>query len=112
MGLDRDSVDRVEACHGRHGGGHVMDVAADALTLIVALRRFSKCFAEGKGGLSHHELASTIGLGSDALTRCLSLLTSQKLITSAVTDEDMCRRRRLFYLTRAGIERSFAKRGY
>jgi hypothetical protein len=90
-----------------------MDVAADGLTIIVALKRFSKRFAEGKGGLSHHELARAIGLGSDALTRCLSLLASQKLITSAVTDEDMCRRRRrLFYLTRAGIEQSFAKRGH
>jgi hypothetical protein len=88
-----------------------MDVAADGLTIVVALRRFSKGFAEGKGGLGHHELAHATRLGSDALARCLSLLVSQKLITSAVTDEHMIGRR-LFYLTRAGIERSFANRGH
>jgi hypothetical protein len=81
-----------------------MDVAADSLTIIVALRRFSKRFAEGKGGLSHHELVRVTQLGSDELTRCLSLLASQKLITSAVRDEDMSGRR-LFYLTRAAIKR-------
>ena len=77
-----------------------MDVVADGHIIVVALRRFSKCFAEGKGGLSHDELARATGLSSDALTRCLSLLAAQKLVTSAVTDEHMSERR-LFYLTRA-----------
>ena len=72
---------------GTQGRGHVMDVAADGLTIVVALRRFSKGFAEGKGGLGHHELAHATRLGSDALARC----------------------RRLFYLTRAGIERSCSR---
>jgi len=77
-----------------------MDVAADSLTIIVALRRFSKRFAEGNGGLSHAELALVTGLGSDALVRCLSQLASENLITSAMTDEHMSGRR-LFYLTHA-----------
>ena len=37
-------------------GGHVMDVAAESLAIVVALKRFSKRFAEGRGGLSHQEL--------------------------------------------------------
>ena len=49
-----------------------MDVAADSLTIIVALRRFSKRFAEGNGGLGHAELELVTGLDSDALARCLS----------------------------------------
>jgi hypothetical protein len=77
-----------------------MDVAAESLTIIVALRQFSKPFAEGNGGLGHTELALMTGLGSDALARCLSQLASEKLITSAMTDEHMSGRR-LFYLTRA-----------
>lgn len=81
-----------------------MDVVADGMTVIVVLRRFSKRFAEGKGGLSHDELARATQLSSDALSQCLSLLGSQQLITSAVTDEHMSGRR-LFYLTRAAIER-------
>ena len=48
----------------------------------VALRHFSKRFAEGKDGLSHDELARATQLGSDALAG-----------------------RRLFYLTRKAIER-------
>jgi hypothetical protein len=81
-----------------------MDAVADGLTVVVALKRFSKRFAEGKGGLSYDELARVTGLGSDALARCLSLLALQELITSAVTDEHTSGRR-LFYLTRAA-ERS------
>ena len=77
-----------------------MDVAADSLTIILALRRFSKRFAEGRGGLSDAELALMTGLGSDALARCLSQLASERLITSAMTDEHMSGRR-LFYLARA-----------
>ena len=77
-----------------------MHVAADSLTIILALRRFSKRFAEDRGGLDHAELAFATGLGSDALARCLSQLTSKKLITSAMTDEHLSGRR-LFYLTRA-----------
>jgi hypothetical protein len=86
-----------------------MDVVADGLTIVVALRRFSKRFAEGKGGLSYDELARATGLGSDALTCCLSLLASENLITSAVTDEHMSGRR-LFYLTRAAVERLLVNR--
>lgn len=81
-----------------------MNVIADGMTIIVALRHFSKRFAEGKGGLSHDELARATQLGSDALARSLSLLASQQLITSAVTDEHT-RGRQLFYLTRKAIER-------
>ena len=77
-----------------------MDVAADSLTIIVALRRFSKCFAKGNGGLGHAELVLVTGLSSDALARSLSQLTSERLITSAMTDEHTSGRR-LFYLTRA-----------
>jgi hypothetical protein len=33
------------------------DKADDGLTIVVALKQFSKRFAEGKGGLSHDELA-------------------------------------------------------
>jgi hypothetical protein len=80
-----------------------MDVAADSLTIVVVLRRFSKRFAEGRGGLSHQELVRATQLGADELTHCLSLLASQKLIRSAVTDEHTSGRR-LFYLTLAGIE--------
>ena len=53
-----------------------MNVIADGMTIIVALRHFSKRFAEGKGGLSHDELARATQLGSDALARSLSLLAS------------------------------------
>ena len=81
-----------------------MNVVADGMTIIVALRHFSKRFAEGKGGLSHDELARATQLGSDALARCLSLLASQQLIASAITDEHTGGRR-LFYLTRKAIER-------
>ena len=77
-----------------------MDVAADSLTIILALRRFSKRFADGRGWLGQAELALVTGLESDALARCLSQLTSESLITSAMTDEHLSGRR-LFYLTRA-----------
>lgn len=80
-----------------------MDVVADGMTVVVMLRRFSKLFAEGRGGLSYDELAGVTRLGSDALARCLSLLASQQLLTSAVTDEHMSGRR-LFYLTRVAME--------
>lgn len=53
-----------------------MDVVADGMTVIVVLRRFSKRFAEGKGGLSHDELARATQLSSGALSQCLSLLGS------------------------------------
>jgi hypothetical protein len=86
-----------------------MDDVADGLTIVVALRHFSKRFAEGKGGLSYDELARATGFGSDALTHSLSLLASENLITSAVTDEHMSGRR-LFYLTRPVIERSLVNR--
>jgi hypothetical protein len=81
-----------------------MTVVADGMTVVMALRHFSKRFAEGKGGLSHDELARVTQLSSDALSRSLSLLASQQLITSAVTDEHTSGRR-LFYLTRIAIER-------
>jgi len=72
-------------------------------------KRFSKRFAEGKGGLSHDELACVTGLGSDRLARCLALLASQGLITSAVTEMNG---QRLFYLTQAAIERLPANRSH
>ena len=49
-----------------------MNVVADGMTIIVALRHFSKRFA-----------ARATQLGSDALARSLSLLASQQLIASA-----------------------------
>lgn len=83
------------------------DRADDYFTIVVALKRFSKRFAEGKGGLSQDELACVTGLGSDRLTHCLALLATQGLITSAVIELS---RRRLFFLTRAAIERLPANR--
>jgi hypothetical protein len=85
----------------------VRDMADDGFTVVVALRRFSKRFAEGRGGLSYDELACVTGLGSDRLARCLALLASQGLITSAVIEMSG---RRLFYLTQAAIERLPANR--
>jgi hypothetical protein len=85
------------------------DRADDGFTIVVALRRFSKRFAEGKGGLSHDELACVTGLGSDRLARCLALLASQRVITSAVTEMNG---QRLFYLTWAAIERLPANRSH
>ncbi len=81
----------------------------DSVFIVVALRRFSKRFAEGKGGLSHDELECVTGLGSDRLARCLLLLASQRLITSAVTEMNG---QRLFYLTQAAIERLPANRSH
>jgi len=85
------------------------DRADDGITIVVALRRFSKRFAEGKGGLSHDELACVTGIGSDRLARCLVLLASQGLITSAVTEMNG---QRLFYVTQATIERLPANRSH
>jgi hypothetical protein len=80
-----------------------MDVVADGKTITMALRHFSKRFANGKGGLSYDELARVTQLGSDALARSLALLASQQLVTSAVSDENT-KSRRLFYLTQKAIE--------
>ncbi|MFY9829349.1 MAG: hypothetical protein WAK69_12195 [Rhodoplanes sp.] len=83
---------------------------ADDLTILLTLRRFSKRFAEDKGGLSLNELARLTGIGSDRLARCLGVLASQRLITSAMTEVKTARR--LFYLTSAGIKRSSANRTF
>ena len=85
-----------------------MDIVADGKTITMALRHFSKRFANGKGGLSYDELARVTQLGSDALARSLALFASQQLVTSAVyrtNSDENTKSRRLFYLTQKAIER-------